>query len=90
MTLLRLDRGAEQAARHARDLGLLLGERARPRHRGRRPDAAQILRLAALSHAPHEQRDVGALPAAIRVQLVEHEERQPLRGPNDRPVDRAA
>ena len=81
MTLLRLDRGPEQAGRDARDLGLLLGERARPCHRGRRPDAAQILRLAALSHAPDEQSDVGTLPPAIRVQLVEDEERQALAKP---------
>ena len=31
----------------------------------------------------------GALPAPIGVQLVEHQEREPLSGPDHRPVDRA-
>ena len=45
--------------------------------------------MAALSDASHQERDVSALPTPISVQLIEHQEREALSGPNHRAVDRA-
>ena len=72
-----------------RHLGLLLGEGAGAGERRRRADAPQVRRLAGIPNAADEQRDVGALAAAVRVQLVEHQEREALRRPDERLVVRA-
>ena len=74
---------AEERRRDARDLGSLLVERARRRPawpRCRRSWSSSALQR--LADAPDEQRDVGALPAAVGVQLVEDEEPQALAPPS--------
>jgi hypothetical protein len=68
---------AEQTARDGRDLRGTVLTRAAAGHRGAGPDAAQRRRLAALAHAAHRHGHVGALPAAVGVQLIEDEEPQP-------------
>src|SRR5690606_29788830 len=67
----------------ARDLGdLRLPVRVGPLrgHGGRGADALQSLAADALADAPDEHGHVGALPTAVRVQLVEDEEPEPLGG----------
>ncbi len=46
----------------------------------RRADALEVVGVARVTHPPDQQRDVGALAAAVGVQLVEDEEPQALRG----------
>ena len=76
MTLLSGMSSREELRRHAGDDAALVLERALARHRRRRADALELLGREPLAHAAHEQRDVGALPAAVGVKLVEHEEPQ--------------
>ena len=76
MTLLSGIVDREELRRHAGDDSALVLERPFARHRRRRADALEPLGRQPLAHAAHEQRDVGALAAAVRVQLVEHEEPQ--------------
>src|SRR5438874_1616440 len=38
----------------------------------------EVIATACFAHAPHEHRDVRALPAAVRVQFAEHEKTQVL------------
>ena len=74
--LFCVDCRAEQAASDARDLGLLLGVRARAGHRGRGAHTAEVVGAASLADTSDEQGNVGALSAAVGVQLIEHQERK--------------
>ena len=85
---LRLDGRAEEAAGDARHLGPLLVVRARPRERRRGADALDVRRLAGVADPANEEGDVGTLPAAVGVQLVEHEVREALRRADERLVVR--
>ena len=77
------DLGPEETSGDLSDLCLLVGDRSTARHRRGRTDALQVRSLAGVADPPYEQGDVGALAAAIGVQLVEHEELQPLGGVNE-------
>src|SRR5581483_12482479 len=72
-------RRAKDAARHVGDASpTILPRPLAPQCRGRAHELA-VRSLEGLPTAPHEHGDVGTLTAAIRVELVEHEEPQPTR-----------
>ncbi len=81
--VLGRDLDAEERRAHARDAAAALLERAFGGERGRRADELQGGVADALAHAAQEHGDVGALPAAIDVQLVEHKERRLFGGQAD-------
>lgn len=82
---LRMHVGTEEISGHASDFAALLVERARPGDRGGGADVLEIRRLELLPEPAAEHGDIGTLPAAVGVQLVEDEELQPL-GRFDQPL----
>ena len=73
--LVRREIHAEQGLGHFRDFEppIVAAAAAVARHGGGRADADDVV-AEGVATAPDEHRDVGALTAAIGVQLVEHEE----------------
>ncbi len=76
------DLGAEEAGRDAGHHASTVLERALARHRGAGADELEVVGLALVAQAADQHRHVRALPAAVGVQLVQRQEPQPLRGPN--------
>jgi hypothetical protein len=68
----------EQVRRQPRDLNALLLEGSRAGQRGGRSHTLEVIRLEPIPNPAHQHGDVAALAAPIRVQLIEHEEPQPL------------
>ena len=66
-----LNRDAEQGRRHVGDRPALIAGVAFRGHRGRRADALNVRRVAGVAEPADEQGDVGALAAAVGVQLVQ-------------------
>ena len=56
---------------------IAIGFALRGGHRGRCADAHQLLSLHAFSDTAHEHGDIRTLPAAVRVEFVQHQELQP-------------
>ena len=86
---LRIDGCAEQRGRDPRDLLLLLLRAALGGHRRRRADALDVRRVAGVLEPSDQKRDVGALPPAVGVQLVQDEEPQALGRPDEAALVRA-
>ena len=79
--LFRREIHAEQGLGHFRDFEPLVFAAAAARHGGGRADADDVV-AECVAAAANEHRDVGALTPAIGMQLVEHEEPEPLGGPH--------
>ena len=79
--LLRREVHAEQRPGHLGDLDPLVFAADAARHGGGRADADDVVAESVATPAD-EHRNVGALAAAIGVQLVEHEEPEPPGGPH--------
>ena len=77
--LLRCEVHPEQGLGHSRHFKALIFAAAAARHGGGRADADDVV-AEGVAAAADEHRDVGALAAAIGVQLVEHEKPEPLGG----------
>jgi hypothetical protein len=74
--MARLDRDAEQGGRHVGDSPALIAGVAFGGHRGRGADALNVRRVAGIAEPADEQGHVGALAAAVGVQLVQDQEPQ--------------
>ena len=77
--LFRCEVHPEQGLGHSRHFKALIFAAAAARHGGGRADADDVV-AEGVAAAADEHRDVGALAAAIGVQLVEHEKPEPLGG----------
>ena len=71
---------AEQGGGRCRHLALPVGSGLAARHRRRRADADHIVAAGSESAASDEQRDIGALPAPIGVELIEDQKPEPAGG----------
>ena len=81
------DPGAEQLAGDGGDRLVAVGLAAGTRHRGRRADADHRIRLQTLAQPTHEQGDICALPSAIGMELIQHQELQTTTMFDHAPVD---
>src|SRR5690606_28009324 len=55
-------------------------------HRGRRPDAEDVVPSEGLAATADEHGDVGTLPPAVGVEFVEHQEPESLSGADECPI----
>ena len=76
--LLRAELGTEEPRSAGRNLAALLQVAAATGQGRRGAHELQAIGMQGILHPPHQQCDIGTLPAAVGVQLVQHQEAQPL------------